>query len=125
MVVSTDVSVKRKCYLRNKDKYDKANKEWYENNPISYLLVCAKRRAKKKGLEFSIKKEDVFLPDLCPVFNVPMIKGTIMAPSLDRIDSSKGYVKDNVQVISTLANRMKSNATQEELEKFAKWILKT
>jgi hypothetical protein len=42
--------------------------------------------------------------------------------SLDRIDSDKGYVKGNVQVISYRANMLKSNASIEELEKVLNWM---
>ncbi len=41
------------------------------------------------------------------------------------IRSSKGYTKDNIQVISRLANQMKANADKEQMIKFAEWILKT
>ena len=37
------------------------------------------------------------------------------SPSLDRIDSSKGYTPDNVWVISRRANIIKHDATLEEL----------
>jgi hypothetical protein len=43
-------------------------------------------------------------------------KSTASSPSLDRIDSSKGYVKGNVRVISHRANLLKNNATVEELK---------
>lgn len=45
-------------------------------------------------------------------------------PSIDRIDSTKGYTKDNIQVISSKANTMKSNASVEELRMFAYWVLR-
>jgi hypothetical protein len=114
----------KRYYLKNKEVRDRANKDWYDNNPKAYLLVCAKRRAKNNNIEFSITAEDFDLPDICPVLGVPMIKRTRTAPSLDRIDPSKGYVPGNVQVISHKANLMKNDATKDELERFAKWILK-
>jgi hypothetical protein len=35
---------------------------------------------------------------------------------VDRIDPNRGYIADNIWVISWKANRMKSNATLEELK---------
>ena len=52
-----------------------------------------------------------------------MHTGNSFSPSLDRIDSTKGYVPGNVWVISNKANRMKSNAAAEELIIFAKSVL--
>jgi len=51
-----------------------------------------------------------------------MLVNTEYAPSLDRIDSRKGYTKDNIQVISNKANILKNDATLSELKMFAKWI---
>jgi hypothetical protein len=39
----------------------------------------------------------------------------IESPTLDRIDNSKGYIVGNVWVISMRANRLKSDATVDEL----------
>ena len=84
----------------------------------------AKRRAREKGLDFDLELEDIVFPELCPVFNTPMIRGegakTQDSPSLDRIDSSKGYTKDNVWVISWRANEMKNRYTYEELSALVK-----
>lgn len=83
------------------------------------MLNRSKSRAKRKGFEHSITIEDIHIPDNCPLLGIPLIKGETSvqenSPTLDRIDSSKGYVKGNVWVISYKANTIKSNATPEEL----------
>lgn len=44
--------------------------------------------------------------------------------SVDRINSKLGYIKGNVQVISNKANRMKNDASIEELLIFSKNAIK-
>ena len=44
------------------------------------------------------------------------------SPSIDRLDNTKGYVKGNVWVISTLANNMKNSAGFKDLHIFADWV---
>ena len=93
-------------YVRHTTQY----KLWYR----------AKSRCKESGREFSIEISDIFVPDVCPIFLVPFEENTPHSASLDRIDSSKGYVKGNVQVISTRANVLKNNVTVQELERLLK-----
>ncbi len=38
------------------------------------------------------------------------------SPTIDRIDNTRGYTKDNVLVVSHRANSIKSDATLDELE---------
>jgi hypothetical protein len=45
----------------------------------------------------------------------------INSPSLDRINNNLGYVPGNVIVVSDRANRIKNNATIEELEKIVNY----
>lgn len=48
----------------------------------------------------------------------------IYTASLDRIDSSKGYIKGNVQFISTAINYMKNNMSHEDTITLCKIIAK-
>ena len=46
-------------------------------------------------------------------------KNNDLTPSIDRIDPKKRYVKDNIIVVSMRANRIKSDATVDEIRKVA------
>ena len=118
----------RKHRRGNPEKYAAKQAAYYDNNLDMYLLLVAKTRAKKTGLPFNLSREDVVVPTHCPVFGTPLIRGTRgfheSSPSLDRIKPELGYVKGNIIVISFKANRMKQNATIEELEKLASFYRK-
>lgn len=92
------------------------------------MFWTAKYRAKIKKLKFNITIEDVVFPKICPVLGFMIdYKGKRNAyniPSLDRINSSKGYIKGNVRVISNRANFLKNNANSDELMKVAKDLKK-
>lgn len=116
---------RRRNYQKNKEKEDKLNREYRENNYIKTMLRMAKARATKKKLTFNLVSSDIIIPEYCPILGLKLTKNRNFrtTPSLDRKDPAKGYTKDNIWVISTLANRMKSDATKEELLMFAKGIL--
>lgn len=91
---------------------------------LRMLLNASKQRAALKNREHTITLEDIkelYPTDgKCPVFGFDLEFNSggfrETSPSIDRIDSSKGYTKDNIQIISWKANRIKSYATVEELE---------
>jgi len=100
-----------------REKYRRKNRERLHFNTTKAL-------AKKRGLAFTIRFCDITWPEFCPVFGVRMsrvVRGMNgdWGPSLDRIDNTKGYVPGNVIVVSAKANRIKSNATPEELRQVA------
>lgn len=94
------------------------------NNRELYLWKNSKRRAKEANLPFDIEITDIKIPEVCPYFGSKFnqeIKDE--SASLDRIDSSRGYTKDNIQVICFKANRLKSNLPISDLISFAKGVL--
>ena len=52
---------------------DKAN---HRNNPINSMFRNAKARAIKQGLEFTITKDDIVIPEVCPYLGVRLTPGT-------------------------------------------------
>lgn len=113
------------CYICKSER----NKDYHQKNPLQFMLVAAKARAKRKKIQFSLTQDDLSLPDICPILGIPLKisrakrnkskKGLSRenSPSLDRINNSKGYVKGNVIVVSYKANTIKNNATLKELKK--------
>lgn len=91
------------------------------------LLQRAKSGARSRKLEFSITAEDLPLPAACPILNLQLdylsLNSTVnpATPSVDRIDNTQGYVPGNVQVISHRANKLKNDASLDELLSLGKW----
>ena len=112
--------------------------DWYNqrrlNTDPQYRLWWSSRiRANQGGIAHTIRPKDIPLPKTCIYLGIPLDYRCaadrrschpLDCPSIDRIDPLLGYTANNVQVISYLANRMKSNATREQLITFAQNVLK-
>lgn len=88
----------------------------------------SRENARQRNIEHSITLEDIKIPQYCPYLNIALTfewnkTKSLTDASVDRIDSSKGYIPGNVQIISLKANIMKNNATEKELIMFAHGIL--
>lgn len=105
---------------------NKKRREEREKNPIRFLLDAAKHRSKTNNLEFNITKDDLSIPNNCPILGIPIFcgKGKMCdnSPTIDRINSKKGYIKGNVQIISNRANMIKNNGTSEEHYLIYQWL---
>ena len=90
------------------------------------------RRAKNRGLEFTITIEEAW--DLfqaqegrCALSGAPIKfarsqKSGVQTASLDRRDSTKGYVTGNIQWVHKIVNMMKNTLTDEEFIEWCKTI---
>jgi len=98
-----------------------------EHNP-DFRLHTAKYNAQKRNIAFDLKAGEIEWPTHCPMLGIELEYASTKSdndnsPSIDRIDSSKGYTANNVWVVSTLANRMKNDANKENLINFARSVL--
>lgn len=77
-------------------------------DPISYTYHSIKSNAKRRGKEFTITKAE--FAEFCGETNYLKLKGRLRSSaSIDRIDSSLGYTKDNIQILSLSINSSKGN----------------
>jgi hypothetical protein len=112
-------------------------------NFMTQVLKNARGNAKKKGLSFDITKDDIIeLYDkqcgLCALTGEKMTHNSIndrqeddphiLNPkniSIDRIDSSVGYKKGNIQLVCAIVNIIKFEMTDEQLFDFCSNIYLT
>lgn len=96
---------------------------------INNTLQTAKARSRKSGLPFDLTKSfllSIFPSDgMCPALGIPMVwggNGIDNSPSLDRRIPELGYVIGNVEFLSNRANRIKTNATPDEVLRVANYL---
>lgn len=121
---------KQKRHEAHKTKYHK-----YKNYPrrvLTSIYNGAKRRAKKKGFGFNLTKDyiqEIYLNQQgkCAITGIKMtfIANDKYKISLDRIDSKKGYLKNNVQLLCWWVNRCKSNYSKQDLLVFAHGVIRS
>ncbi len=128
-------AVKALYYEKNKERIKKRERERYAKNKERHREVCrayrktlspekkmwigSKARAQKLGIPFSIEASDIVIPITCPVLGLKLKTGAgpycDASAAVDRIIPERGYVPDNIVVISSRANRIKNDASIDEL----------
>lgn len=102
--------------------------EYAIRSKLSRTLSNTKSNCEKDGIPFNITVDDLIpYPLKCPVLGTPinwMNTGFSSndSPSVDRMIPDLGYVKGNVRIISNRANRMKSNASVEDLRAILRYM---
>lgn len=111
-----------------KEMRHESDKLWRQNNYGKSMALKIRGKCKKHGIPFSLEPKDIVIPTHCPILGIPIVRHLESSkvfedsPAIDRIHPKKGYVKGNVAVISSKANRMKQDATIEELEAIVRYI---
>lgn len=115
----------RKYYRNNKEKIQERAKLKRMDLGIGYarsVITRLKSKAKKIGIPFNLTIDDIKIPEFCPVLGIKIAytEGSgakDYSPSVDRIFPEKGYVKDNIVIVSKKANCIKNNASLSDLKK--------
>ena len=122
---SNSNTVCRKCLREQMNKsYNDPTKK------LNFLLSWARHRAKKFEREFDLDKE--FLEQMlikqnnkCALSGITFISNDPQFDmSIDRIDSKRGYSKDNVQLVTTIINTMKMQFSMEDFVDMCSCIVK-
>lgn len=94
-----------------------------ETQPVDFIFEKSKSNARNHKHEHTITKTTVALlllrqSERCYYsglkFSYSATKNNPLYPSLDRIDSSKGYIEGNVVLVAWFMNRAKSDCTRDE-----------
>ena len=124
----------RKCGLLYRDRVTykgKYTKEYYSKTPRNFFMsLLQKKQHKRENLTLDFL-EDLWNSQkgLCAITGRAMthIRGegkVLTNASIDRIDSTKGYEENNIQLVCYIVNIMKSDLTIGELKDWCREILK-
>ena len=118
------------CHECGRTVHYPKDRDAYRFGDTFYRQFCQRRsEANRHNIPFTIQFEDLAQPTHCPILGLklnynwsgPNRRDPAKA-SLDKLIPSLGYVLGNVYVISWRANRLKSSATIDELEKIIGYI---
>lgn len=115
------------------NKYARANrqkhlayiKDYRIKFPFVKCLRSAKGRAIKYGYEFNLDREwaENVWTGKCSLTGIEFIvspnRHTVYTPSIDRVDNTKGYIKDNCRFILFGINMLKYTSTDVDMYKLA------
>lgn len=142
---------KKEWHKKNSERLNKKYKERYWNNKEASAEYCREWRKDRKenrwfehftankrrdclvrGITFELTPEYLasIWVDVCPVLGIKITDTSTLSGNnrpdniaeLDRLVPSLGYVKGNVRWISRRANRIKSDASIEEIRAILKYM---
>lgn len=109
------------CYYRFKGELGNLMSE------VTRMMI--KRAIDRCKFDVELERNDIYAvwpaDNCCAIMGTPFTIGGDLdtSPSLDRIDPNVGYLPENIQIISNLANRMKNNASDEQLLRFSHYYI--
>ena len=105
------------------------NQKYKENYTVAGRATMLRNRCKQRSkiykMEYNLTKDYIYEllePRKCAKTGIDLIiddsKYNPYAPSIDRIDSNKGYTEDNIQMVCLIYNFCKNQFTEEQVDNF-------
>lgn len=122
-----NIKVSNAYYLKYANKikakvsvYRKSYKPRHTREIDSRLRALCTKAKQRKNKEFNIQESNLLdawgnQKGLCVYIKLPLTAkaNQFNTVSLDRVDSSKGYIVDNIQLVCAAVNKMKQEYTEE------------
>jgi hypothetical protein len=115
----------KECWKTKRPKTDKTYSKkslHFTGQQINVLMSNIRKRSNIKGLECTVSTEYIsnLVDEFCSNNTYSWKPKDPFKPSIDRIDSSKGYIPDNVQICWLIENYCKNTFTNEQVIEFCK-----
>lgn len=128
--VSSRLTSTQVCVQCGKEIHQLTDRNKYRyKDTFKRQFSAVRQKAKRNNIPFTIKYEELELPEFCPVLGLKLnyrwreLDTTdYTKASIDKLIPALGYVPGNVFVISWRANRLKNNMTIDELEKILDYM---
>ena len=91
------------------------NRKWREKHPLHYSYKNLRTRAKQRGKDFTLTREEYIA--FAIKTDYARLKGkTSLSLSIDRVDDTKGYHADNIAAITLREN------SRKQFTKMPQWM---
>jgi hypothetical protein len=121
----------KSCKKCSNKKDSNCNRGWYKGIRISWFNKF-KTSAETRGIQWDITIDDIAEVMKTQNYKCKLTNLDIEFPksghpqkslaSIDRIDSKKGYIKNNIQLVLKDINMMKQSYSQEHFIKMCKYV---
>lgn len=117
-------------YKLSQKEYYKLNKEKYKQSGLKHHIIHnVKKYITDDSIDFNILPEDIDIPEYCPILNIRINTEYTgqsgpkdNSPSIMLLDESKGYVKDNIMMVSYKANKIRKRFNPDDIRSVLDYI---